>query len=583
MSRKKQVKKRKLFSPDAHVTRWVSDLNCDLQPLRQEYVETGDLRAFLCSNLCAEVTKKYLSEDVDNEDLDSKTYVKFLRVNQHMAQFNDLEYHVEGRPSRHRAFMDNVLLRARALVHSVLGHLDWDEWFLLCKNSRGSTLGVPFVDTSLEAKSQLPITITEGAIHLLRYYFEFDPELRHAIFLENQEYHGPFFEPVKGSRATTVDKTNDIKRFICVEPTGNMFLQQGLMLMMYRRMSRFGLDVSSLPLEHVNRARTASLNGHEATIDWSSASDCVATGLLRWLIPPDWFSVLNSVRSHQMEIGGSWHKLNMFSTMGNAVTFPLETLTFWALGHAVKLTLEGSNRLFPEWEDIKSVSVFGDDCIVPSWMASSFMETLTAVGFLVNEEKSHWREGDVFRESCGGDFLLGQEVRAHHVRAPVSCRRSALEPWLYVNVNAFFKKYMSCFGTSTLPKDLALFRTFAKTFKENEIKVKLVPPDFPDDSGLYASKEMLQFISDYGVSISPIVVDIHGLAYFRYTQFRYWKERDINEDLRYAVQLKKLALRNAGLDDIFAYLHGPAKSWFTRYQRRKGGYVVARPSAPSAC
>jgi hypothetical protein len=86
--------------------------------------------------------------------------------------------------------------------------------------------------------------------------------------------------------------------------------------------------------------------------------------------------------------------------MGNATTFPVQSLIFWAVCVA---TLESSGFHQPN-----EVYVFGDDIIVPAVATPLIMETLAAYGLKVNQRKSFYI--GAFRESCGVDAYKGVDV-----------------------------------------------------------------------------------------------------------------------------------------------------------------------------
>lgn len=452
-------------------------------------------------------------------------------------------------------------------MNFVLGPVSLEEVFLEAKHSSGSSVGVPFSDCSMEKKFTLPMSSTDRASYLFDEYLLWDEDLR----VQLEEFNAGLFKTryniVKGSRATTVDKTTTKRRMICVEPTANMFLQQGLMLVMYKRLKAVGLDLERLPELHKHLAKLSSITQEFATIDWSSASDCVAVELLRWLLPRKWFELVWTLRCDQTEILGSPVALNMISTMGNAVTFPLETLVFWTMAHAVILEESGSTTLFPEWKDLKSVSVFGDDCIVPTRAASRFVEAATCVGFIINSEKSFYGS-EPFRESCGGDYLAGFDVRPFCIKAPTSTRISALEPWLYIIGNSLLTKYTQYFGEMHLVYGHYFWSSYFELFSKYKLELKLVPEDFPDDAGLKAAHLVEQLSNMYPIKFSRIDVSNHNTYTFKYLRFRYWKSEDIHDGLRYASWLKKPTRK---LDEPVGMVE---KS--LRRIRKRGGYVVAK-------
>lgn len=594
----KQVNRKKrypLFNPDEIATAISQAVRRDLNPLYMS-MRNEDSIIMLARRQSDELLKKYVAESSDQSLLEEKAFDDFLSTNARLANYQVFDFpDVSARIQRDMEVRDKLFLRARALIHFVMTPFGMEEWFMKCKNSSGSTLGVSFSDTSLEKKSSFPITLTSRVKPLFESYLRWDTNLSTAI----DSFNGAFpvrerYDIVNGSRATTVDKTNDKRRMIAVEPTGNMFFQQGLMEMLYDRMKLVGLDVENLPTLHRQLAQESSITRKNATIDFSSASDCVSIGLLKWLLPPKWFGVIDQVRSPTMSLRGQEVTLQMISTMGNAVTFPLETLVFWAFAHAATLTEKvTTNSLFPEWEDLTSCSVFGDDCILRTETAPLFIEMVESVGFLVNQEKSCL--GAVkFRESCGGDYHAGYDIRPYFLKAPTSKKLSSLEPWLYIILNSLLKKYITCFGRLSYIYDKELFKLCFKLFEKHKLKVKLVPSYYPDDSGLKWSFDYDRLKSSYDIVFDTITRSHHGTYSFSYCRFNYRDQKSKSANLQLAVQLKRLVRSEEGNQNLW-YLSRETElsnedlalrlrnkelkedSMNPMYKlRRKGGYVVAK-------
>lgn len=596
-------KKAKIFSPVAIKTRIhqavLRDMNIPQHVVGSVHSSTVELM----KRQVFEFEKKFVSETNRSEDLRQSAIQKFLDVNKHMENFSLTGLGLPGfsifKPQSRGLTRDNILLRARAICHSVLTPFDEDEWFHATKHGAGASVGVSFQDTSIEAKSTLPLSATRRVIPLLDRYFTFDSQLKAAILSFNDcTPFGAWYHEVQGSRATTVPKNSKTDRMIAVEPTGNMFFQQGLMTMMYDRLKRVGLDLETLPTDHRYRAKVASITSKEATIDWSSASDCVSYELLRWLLPPIWFECIDMVRSPSILIDDNWVRLNMFSTMGNAVTFPLETLVFWSLAQACCIQVDGTLSHFPEWKDRHRCSVFGDDCIVPSHIAPLYISVMQSVGFIINKEKSFF-DDEGFRESCGGDYLRGYDVRPFFIKWPHSERKSALEPWLYIIANRLLPKYMLCFGNRDyIYKASGFLQCLSNLFIENGFTLKFVPNDFPDDAGLKLLYDSSRLLVNYRFNVSPIYTSKQGVVSFLYLHFRYSERVDKNSDIRYALWLKQRATklyvepdRDDQLERVSKWYYGFGRDVIERlrrigdlekarsrtYARReKGGYVVAR-------
>lgn len=213
---------------------------------------------------------------------------------------------------------------------------------------------------------------------------------------------------IRGNRFTTVPKDCTKFRGIAIEPSINLFYQLGLGRVIRKKLRSQGLDLDYGQDIHRRVAREASIRGHLATIDLSNASDTICYNLVKLLLPSDWFEVLDFVRSPFTYVDGKWIKLEKFSSMGNGYTFELETLVFNALSQAAVLhqgikPLNGVN-----------VFTFGDDIIVPTEACEGVLAVLQFFGMTPNVKKTF--TSGCFRESCGGDYFNGVNVRPHFVK-----------------------------------------------------------------------------------------------------------------------------------------------------------------------
>lgn len=193
-------------------------------------------------------------------------------------------------------------------------------------------------------------------------------------------------------------------RTVSKGPPLNTMVQLGYGDYMAKRLARFGIDIKD---QSVNQrlARDGSLTGELATLDLSSASDTIAIELVYHLFPVDWANALSACRCKFISFRGERLRLEKFSSMGNGYTFPLETLIFWALA---KASCDAGD----------TVSVYGDDIILPVKHVALFQEVLTACGFVLNTRKSY--ATGLFRESCGADWYRGFNIRPHYTKELVS-------------------------------------------------------------------------------------------------------------------------------------------------------------------
>jgi hypothetical protein len=229
------------------------------------------------------------------------------------------------------------------------------------------------------------------------------------------------------SRLIAVPKTVQKPRLIAAEPSANMFCQQNIRHYMYTRVAHTWLsDFIRFRDQSQNQEMClrGSKDGSLATIDLSAASDrvsCLCVGnvfrgneaLLR---------ALRSTRTQKVELlkNGPIRSLNMYSTMGNATTFPVESLIFLSIAFAACLV---DRRFYSHralTESVKQlagqVSVFGDDLIVPRDKVGKVVRLLTLLDFKVNDTKSFWTGR--FRESCGVDAFGGTEVTPVYASTP---------------------------------------------------------------------------------------------------------------------------------------------------------------------
>jgi len=231
--------------------------------------------------------------------------------------------------------------------------------------------------------------------------FEDDPDyLRHYVEVQ-----------VGTGKLVFVNKNIKTKRPIVVEPILNGLGQKGIGTYIRKRL----LDVANLDLKDQERnrklSRLGSIDGSLATVDLSSASDTLSIGTVFELLPPEWVDLLGLFRTGKVTYGHKLFDLHKWSSMGNGYTFELESLIFWGLAQGCCEALSISSD---------SVSVFGDDIIIPTEAYPLLEEVLTWYGFSVNMSKSF--SSGPFRESCGADWFVGDDVRPFYLKEKLSDR-----------------------------------------------------------------------------------------------------------------------------------------------------------------
>ncbi len=355
----------------------------------------------LSNSLC----KKFI-DDIDQKATDDKALEKFLECNAVCKTFRLV-------PERYGD--DYIIGEVVSLLHNIFG------------NGRGDTLGMwSFSDylgvgpgASIESKSDNFYTklfdsnLSHTEPHLLRIYrsiISANPRWESA---ERQRFLSHGCKVVEGSKLSFVPKTSDISRTICTEPVLNMLFQKALGKVLERKLLRsFNIDLSLQPNRNRELARVGSIDGSFATIDLSSASDSISWKLLESIFPQHvlkWFRLSRSPVT--ILPNGDRVNLGMVSSMGNGFTFPLQTLLFASIV-ASCYRLKGLTP-FDGRSGPRNFSVFGDDIIVLRDCYETVVHALELFGFTVNKEKS-FNSGN-FRESCGGDFFHGHNIRGVYI------------------------------------------------------------------------------------------------------------------------------------------------------------------------
>lgn len=214
---------------------------------------------------------------------------------------------------------------------------------------------------------------------------------------------------VPGNRIVTVPKNYKTDRTIAIEPRMNMFVQKGIGGLMRERLRLAGCSLNDQSLNQT-LAGLGSRFDVLATVDLSMASDTVSREVVSQYIRADWLEALEQARC-PFGILPSGEKIfyQKFSSMGNGYTFELESLLFYSLALAVVRTCG---------EEESSVSVYGDDIIMPSSCTERFLEVISFVGFKPNGKKTFF--SGPFRESCGKHFFCGTEITPFYIRKPVA-------------------------------------------------------------------------------------------------------------------------------------------------------------------
>lgn len=222
------------------------------------------------------------------------------------------------------------------------------------------------------------------------------------------------------ARLCAVPKQWDKDRLITVEPYASTYLQHKARLALGRTLCKNGFGflvdqgISGYdgPKAHRNRAREASVynspESHWATFDLTDASDSITYNHVVEVFPPEVVATLDRCRSEFFCVSGSsevqntTHRMAIYGGMGNATTFMVQTVLFYALMRAT------SSMARLTW---KGGSVVGDDILIKGLdNADVLVKGLTALGFNINHSKSFSGLSTPVRESCGCWAFNGFDV-----------------------------------------------------------------------------------------------------------------------------------------------------------------------------
>nr|URG16497.1 MAG: RNA dependent RNA polymerase [Leviviridae sp.] len=228
------------------------------------------------------------------------------------------------------------------------------------------------------------------------------------------------------SRLLTVPKTAKGPRLIAAEPTANMYIQQGIANLLVSRIDAMPDSLGGSIKFHNQSisgdlALSASKKRNLATVDLKSASDRLSCWLVQRLFRGN-LSLLKAASSSRTRYlrndvdkkHPTVIELRKFATMGSALTFPVQSLSFFVLAVSATLYAEwhkwrDMSAKTPTWKDVASrVQVYGDDIILPVEALEHLERLIALVGLAVNRGKTFG--GKNFRESCGVDGFQGYDV-----------------------------------------------------------------------------------------------------------------------------------------------------------------------------
>lgn len=217
------------------------------------------------------------------------------------------------------------------------------------------------------------------------------------------------------SKLITVPKTAKTPRLIASEPSYHqwcqqlvkVFLEDGVKTIFGDDFISFRDQSQSWPL-----VQAGSQDGSLVTVDLAAASDRLSCWAIERAFSSN-LSILNAFKACRTRVVGPSKGVDIeqaflrkFSTMGSALTFPVQSIFFTCV---VLACLPGKPRLVDQLRRYRGqVQVYGDDIVMPKTGYADLVKLLTFLGLKVNTSKSF--SNGSFRESCGFDAFKGYNV-----------------------------------------------------------------------------------------------------------------------------------------------------------------------------
>jgi hypothetical protein len=215
--------------------------------------------------------------------------------------------------------------------------------------------------------------------------------------------------PFRCTKAAEVPKSIKSNRIVSSEPAMSMYAQLAINDLLVEQIHlRFAGHVSLHDQEKHNRLlRDFGM----ATLDLSDASDHISSELVERVLPQLW-PVLAKVRSEYVGIPTIGPcELKTFAPMGAGFCFSVMTTVILGI-IAYAFTSWHYSWRRERW------SVYGDDIIVPLYIAQYVMDLLERAGLVINTAKSCLALQYV--ESCGLELYRGFDITPVYLRDPLN-------------------------------------------------------------------------------------------------------------------------------------------------------------------
>lgn len=390
-------------------------------------------RYFAITQLLPGLIKKFIgvSNDlpiISEKERSSDAEADFLASNRRCELFNNT-----FDPSTLSGFIQSVLGEVAVMIEDAFEACDVLNFSTIAHSLRvgpGSSSDVQTGTGTFWKLMQSRITFSSVLVYQVYRACTHVSPLTHVAETTRRALYGrhDFFNSC--AQYLSVHKTRAKNRGICKQPSGNMVLQ----LATHNSISSVLLRWFDCNLEdqQVKNRMLAKLGSYQkfhmekrtwefCTLDLTEASNFPAI-IVRFLFPLTFVRWLALIRSAYITVGGNTYEKHMLSTMGNGFTFSLMTLLLSAIVKVLYSfadlpeydTFSHHNEFGAAGDRIKTWAVYGDDIIVDARVYKPLIQVLSALGFIVNTDKSY--SAGPFRESCGGDYYDGYDVRPVFVK-----------------------------------------------------------------------------------------------------------------------------------------------------------------------
>lgn len=217
------------------------------------------------------------------------------------------------------------------------------------------------------------------------------------------------------AKVTAVPKDSRGPRLICVHPAEAIWIQLGQADVLCQAIESSPLTKGRISFsdQTVNGklALSSSSDGAFCTLDLKEASDRIDSVLVKAIFGQYQYDILSCSRATEyITTNGKRMTMNKWAPMGNGLTFPVQSLLFFAI------VVAGISRRYGV--HCNDVYVFGDDIIFPTRYLDGAISALVRCGLVPNMTKTFHK--GLFRESCGVEAYDGFIVTPVRVKKGVN-------------------------------------------------------------------------------------------------------------------------------------------------------------------